>query len=674
MTQPEQRLVGTAQPDRVSSRSYRAAVTKPAEPPDPPTLSGRGRDWLLKGHPREMEGKYEREGHHHQHPWWQVMCLTGVDYFSTLGYQPGIAALAAGSLAPVATLILVLVTLFGALPMYKRVAAASPHGDGSISMLENLLSWWQGKLLVLCLLGFVATGFIITITLSAADATAHVTENPYTEFLHGYEVPITLVLIGLLGAVFLKGFAEAVSIAVALVAAYIALNIVIIAISLIDIIRDPGLISNWRSLMVADHGNPALIVASALLLFPKLALGLSGFETGVVVMPLVKGDPSDTPERLTGRIRNTQRLLTSAALIMSVLLLTSSVATTLLIPPAEFEEGGEANGRALAFIAHERLGDLFGTVYDVSTILILWFAGASAMAGLLNVVPRYLPKYGMAPDWARASRPLTLIFTGICFVVTILFRADVNAQAGAYATGVLAIITSATVAVTLAARRKRQRGAFLGFGLVAAVFIYTTTITIVEQPQGLQIAGIFIFGIIATSLVSRVWRSTELRVDEVRFDATAERLLEEASRNGIIRVIANHPDDRSSREYLAKEREERAASHIPAGDPVLFLEISVTDASDFAPMLQVRGEEVGGHRVLRADSSSIPNAIAAILLDMRNRTGKQPHVYFGWTEGNPLKYLARFVLFGEGDIAPLTHEVLRKAEPNARLRPAIHVG
>ncbi len=674
MTQPEQQLAESAPPEQSPAQNYRAVASTPSVSPAPAASSSRSRDWLLKGYPREMEGKYEREGQHHQHSWWQVMCLTGVDYFSTLGYQPGIAALAAGTLAPVATLILVLITLFGALPMYKRVAAASPHGDGSISMLENLLTWWQGKLLVLCLLGFVATGFIITITLSAADATAHVIENPYTGFFHGYEIPVTLVLISLLGAVFLKGFSEAVGIAVALVAVYIGLNIVIIAVSLLDIVHDPGLISNWRSVVSTDHGNPVLIVGAALLLFPKLALGLSGFETGVVVMPLVKGDPGDTPERLTGRIRNTQRLLTAAAVIMSVLLLTSSVATTLLIPHEEFEEGGEANGRALAFLAHERLGDLFGTVYDVSTILILWFAGASAMAGLLNIVPRYLPRYGMAPDWARASRPLVLIFTAICFVVTILFRADVNAQAGAYATGVLAVITSATIAVTLAARRKRQRWAFLGFGLVAAIFIYTTAITIVKQPQGLQIAAIFIGAIVVTSLVSRVWRSTELRVSRVHFDATAERLLEEASRNGIIRVIANHPDDRSSREYLAKEREERAASHIPAGDPILFLEVSVTDASEFAPTLYVRGEEIEGHRVLRTDSSSISNAIAAILLDMRDRTGKQPHVYFGWIEGNPLKYLARFVLFGEGDIAPLTHEVLRKAEPDARRRPAIHVG
>jgi hypothetical protein len=622
-----------------------------------------------------MEGPYEQPQTHHKHPWWQVMCLTGVDYFSTLGYQPGIAALAAGLLSPIATLILVLLTLLGALPVYRRVARESPRGEGSIAMLERLLPWWQGKLFVLALLGFVATDFIVTITLSAADATAHVLENPFLpSALEGHQVAITLFLIASLGGVFLKGFKEAIGIAVALVIAYLSLNAIVVVVSLQHVAANPALLGTWREALFVQHGSPVMMVAVALLVFPRLALGLSGFETGVAVMPLVKGDATDTVRNPDGRIRNTQKLLTSAALIMSVFLMTTSFVTTLLIPHEEFEEGGQASGRALAFLAHEFLGDAFGTAYDISTILILWFAGASAMAGLLNIVPRYLPRYGMAPDWTHATRPLVLVFTAVAFLLTVLFRADVEAQAGAYATGVLVLITSAAVAVTLEARRAEQRLLTWAFGLIALVFVYTTVTNIIERPDGLKIALFFILAIIVVSLISRAARSIELRTTAVDFDETAEQWIDRFGRRGNLRFIANHPDERNSREYLLKERSEREASHIPQRDPVIFLEVTVRDPSEFASQVRVTGEEIGGFRVLRAEGTAIPNTIAAVLLAIRDRTGRQPHAYFGWAEGNPLKYLARFIFFGEGDIAPTTREILRKAEPDPTKRPVVHVG
>ncbi|WP_394941760.1 amino acid permease [Psychromicrobium sp. YIM B11713] len=648
----------------------------PAEPESNRRDAGQKfKDWLLEGMP-SPSGKPQRSHESAEKPqsWWRVMCLTGLDYFSTLGYQPAIAALAAGVLAPLATVVLVLVTLGGALPVYRRVASESPRGEGSIAMLEKLLPRWWGKIFVLALLGFAATDFIITITLSAADASAHVIENPFApDFFHGQNVIITLILIALLGAVFLRGFEEAIGVAVVLVFLYLALNAVVVGFAVVEAAQSPLQIGDWWTALTTQHGNPVMIIAVALLVFPKLALGLSGFETGVAVMPQIKGKPGDSEAKPAGRIKGAHKLLTTAALIMSTFLITSSLATTILIPAQEFQPGGKADGRALAYLAHSLLGDGFGTVYDLSTIAILWFAGASAMAGLLNLVPRYLPRFGMAPAWTRALRPLVLVFIVIAFAITVIFDADVNAQGGAYATGVLVLITSASVAVTLSARRRKQRGRTIAFGVISVVFLYTTVTNSIERPDGLRIAVLFILGILIVSLLSRMRRSFELRATHIRLDAGALEMLA-ANEDGPIRIIAHEPKKQSAAEYRHKIDHAIEISHLPDASQVIFIEVTIDDSSDFEQALEVHGVRRHQFNVLQVHSSNVPNTIAAILLHIRDVTGLMPHIYFRWTEGNPITNMLKFLFVGEGEIAPVTREVLREAEPEVSRRPWVHVG
>ncbi|MGW3288278.1 APC family permease [Streptomyces sp. NPDC001002] len=638
------------------------------------------REWMLEGlsdmgKAGRARPAAEAQPAHKGQRWYRVMCLTGVDYFSTLGYQPGIAALAAGLLSPVATIVLVVVTLAGALPVYRRVAEESPHGEGSIAMLERLLSFWKGKLFVLTLLGFAATDFLITITLSAADASTHLVENPHlTDALHDHRMLITLVLVALLGAVFLKGFLEAIGVAVALVVIYLGLNVVVVIVGIWHVATAGHVVTDWSSALTAEHGNVFAMIGVSLVVFPKLALGLSGFETGVAVMPHVQGDPEDTEENPKGRIRDTKKLLTAAALIMSVFLIATSFITTVLIPEKEFEAGGQANGRALAFLAHEYLGNAFGTVYDVSTIAILWFAGASAMAGLLNLMPRYLPRYGMAPHWARAVRPMVIVFTLVAFLVTWIFDASVDAQGGAYATGVLVLMSSAAIAVTIAARRAGQRNWTIAFAAVSAVMLYVTVVNVIERPDGVKIGACFIAGIILVSLLSRLARAFELRVTHVELDVMAERFIRDmASRK--IRFIANEPDQRDKAEYRDKIEQIRNDNDMPEQEDFVFVEVTVTDPSEFESGLTVRGEVLHNrYRVLTLESSSVSNALAALLLHVRDETGCTPHIYFEWTEGSPFANFLRFFLFGQGEVAPVTREVLREAEPNRDRRPRVHTG
>jgi hypothetical protein len=500
-------------------------------------------------------------------------------------------------------------------------------------------------------------------TLSAADAAAHFVQNPFTPESLKSQVGITLAILTILGVIFLKGFQEAINVAVWLVGVYLALNAVVTCAAFWEVVRHPHVFVNWKDAMVLQHGDPLVMLGISLILFPKLALGLSGFETGVAVMPLIKGKDQ------TERTQNTKKLLFTAALIMSVFLIATSVVTTLLIEPDKFREGGEANGRALAYLGHKYLGNGFGSVYDISTILILGFAGASAMAGLLNLIPRYLPRFGMAPEWMGASRPLVLVFVAVSFTVTLLFHANVDAQGGAYATGVLVLITSAALAVTAYSWGSRMR---MPFSLIALVFVYTTVLNIYERPEGIKIATFFIATMVTTSLISRAMRSTELRIKSVTLDDKANELLANHD-GGTIRLIARRPRLDSEEELDRVDSHVRRSHNLPEGEPVFFAEVERGDASEFTDHLVVTGEMVGNHAVFRARSPVVANALAALLMHLEKVTGQIPHAYFQWTEGSPVWNVFRFVFLGEGDTAPVTHEVLRRAIADPKRRPVIHV-
>ncbi len=628
--------------------------------------------WLLHG------GTPEEAAHAHAdaRPWYQVLWLTGVDYFSTLGYQPGIALLAAGALSPLATIVLVLVTLFGALPIYREVAKRSYGGQGSIAMLEGLLTGWRSKLFVLVLLGFAATDFVITMTLSAADAAEHLVENPLLKhLLHHGQLWVTLVLLALLAAVFLRGFKEAIGLALAVGVPYILLNVVVVVRGLIEIANHPEALGHWQRALQLRGDWPTLALAAAVV-FPRLALGLSGFETGVSVMPVVKGDPGDASAlKPEGRIRGTQHLLTAAAVLMSVMLIGTSFITTLLVPESAYHEGGPASGRVLSYLTHHLMGSTVGTIYDVSTIMILWFAGASAMAGLLNLVPRYLPRLGMAPRWVAYARPLVLVLFAIDVVVTLIFKADVEAQGGAYATGVLVLMLSASVAVTLALWRERRGPGsrrvplpVLYFGGVALVFTYTLVQNVLKRPDGLIIACFFIGGIVLLSAYSRYHRATELRVESVTLcDEETEALWHELGCKSVNLVpVKEHTPE----ELLLKGEEIRR--HYKVEGPLAFMHVGLkNDRSGFSGLLEVTACRLDGgdFKVEVGGAVAVSNTIAYVseLIDPKS-------IFLGLTRRNSVEQAFHYLLWGEGETGILVYEILLRhwrRTPEDDVRPYI---
>jgi hypothetical protein len=642
------------------------------------------------------------------------MCLTGVDYFSTLAYQPSIAFENAGLLAPFATVVLVLVTLGGALPLYLYVAGRSFHGQGSIGMLANLVSGWPGKILILTLLGFAATDFVLTKTLSAADAAEHLISNPVWPLDHAdhdaetlQRLYVTMGLLVLLGAVFMRGFREVIGLAVIIVGIYMLLNAVVIGAGIVHLIGHADKFTLWLDRIrdgqwYLEHrpveGAGLLSVAAiSLLLFPRLALGLSGFETGVSVMPLVKGSPTDDAANPAGRIRNARKLLLTAAVVMSLYLLGSSLVVSTLIDPTHlvsYDANGQplaeagkkppAADRALAYLSHgegaEKIapfcGKTFGTIYDMATVVILWFAGASAMAGLLNLVPQYLPRYGMAPEWARAIRPLVLLFTVINLGVTWVFDASVKAQGDAYATGVLALMTSAGVATVIDRWRSRRAAFWLrripwAYGLITVVFLYTLLDVVIGKPAGIKIAACFIATILVTSMVSRIARARELRFQGFNIPDTRSRLLWDTIKHLGITVLVPHRPGRRSLE--SKEKTIRKEHRIPPEMMVVFIEVELADPSEFAPTPELTVIQEEGRYVVRMrHAASIAHTIAAVALEI-SKSGEPPTIHFGWTGQSPVSGTLGFLLFGEGNVPWEVRELITKAEPDEAKRPKVMI-
>ncbi len=614
-------------------------------------------NWLARFFSHTNLARISREPEH-TYPWYIVLWLTGVDYFSTLGYQPGIALLAAGALAVPATGVLIVVTLLGAVPIYAAVAKRSYAGQGSIALLENLFSGWTSKIIVLVLLGFAATDFVITMTLSAADAARHAIANPYLHpFAGSSQMRVTLFLLLLLAVVFLAGFREAIRIAYVIAVPYLFLNLIVLLWCGGEILLHLSLLSNWHAAM-AMHGDLTGVFIASALIFPKLALGLSGFETGVSVMPFVSGvEKGSVDNTIPGRIHNTRKLLLSAAAIMSVMLLLSSLVAAALIPESAYRIGGAADGRAIAYLAHLYLGNVFGTIYDVSTILILWFAGASAMAGLLNLIPRYLPRYGMAPDWAAYQRPLVVVLLTIDVIVTLAFRASVTAQGGAYATGVLVLMLSAAVAVTVSlwheASWKESRLYLLCFYffLVALVFFYTTVANIIERPDGAIIASIFIFLLLSASALSRIMRSTEMRVSEAKFIDSDSATLWSSIEGKKVNLIPHHTSTLEHRTMLTTKVRE----HYNVKGPLAFLHVNLMDnRSDFLAPLRLKLFREDDHYVIEAYGAvAVANSVA-YLSELLNPLS----IVMGLTRRTLMKQSFEYIFFGEGETGLLVYSIL----------------
>lgn len=690
----------------------------------------------------------------HGYYWLWVTCLLGVDYFSTLAYHPSMTYQLAGRLGPVATVVVILVTLLGALPVYWYVASKSPRGEGSIAMLERLVHGWRGKSLILVLLGFAATDFIMVKSMSLADAAVHVLGNEYAPWQNALEFLterskdfcprlvgsavtaffnkqlIVTLLLGVIGFVFWfllrRGFNRNVLVlAVPLIAVYLLLNAAIIGYGLWYLANHSEVLTGWFDRIVRGDWGPqvrhetllspgaglladwGLIVLFSLLLFPRLSLGLSGFELSLILMPHIEGSPLDHPDHPRHRIRNTRKVLAAAALLMSVFLLGSVLVTNLLIPEQEFALGarsgsenvppalrtteGKASNRALAYLAHggrlstgadslgPLFGEVFGTVYDITTILILALAGTSVMTALGVLLPQFLLRFGMT-TLGRARRwGLVFMLLGLMnLAVTLYFRASVADQRGAYATAVLVLFTAASSVTALDRGRQRERAGnrmpwlLNYFTWVAVLFLASTVAVIARGPSGLLIGGAFIVVLLITSVLSRALRVNELRTLGFKFKDEHSKFLWDSLRLADFPVLVPHRPGRNPRDL--KEKQIREHHELNPDAEIVFLEMEIGDASDFTqdPLIEVFQE--GTRFVIRASRCvSVAHAIAAVALEMSHHS-RPPGLHFGWPDMDLMIASWSYLAFGEGNVPWRVRELIQLAEPDPAKRPRVIIG
>jgi hypothetical protein len=659
-------------------------------------------------------------------PWWLVLALVGLDYFSTLAYLPSIAVQAAEAVgyprqvAPLAALGVVLVTLFGAVPIYAYVVGRSPEGEGATGLLDRVVHGWLGKVLVLVLLGFVATDLVITRTLSLSDASVHITHNPIwrrevawsaanRETMRSWlpaalqggffdfwnEQLVLTVILSVAGFGFwtllLGGFTRwFLRLAAAVVTVFVVLNLVLLGGALVHVLDHPGLWERWLGEVRPPDaaGGVWVLVAATLFTFPQMALGLSGFELSLAVAPLVAGRGTEAdPNR--GRVRNTRKLMLATALVMSVLLLASVLATTLLVDDRELGPNGAATHRALAYLAHggtlrseagatlPLCGEVFGSLYDLSTVLILCLAGASVTLGLRDLVPHILTRFGMQMRWAARIGLILHLFNCVILLVTLVFHADVGRQQWAYASSVLAILTGAACAALLDLRR-RWRGSHLRPlilawpALVAAFFLGMAGLTVYLNRSGLAIALLFVAVVVVTGFLSRYLRSLELRFEGFTFADEASRRRWEEVRNLEFQVLVPHrPGHLSLEEQEARVRKQH---RLAAEVPIIFLEVTLGDPSDFlnAPLLEVC-RDCGREVVRISRCASVAHVLAAVLLEFTH-IGRPPEIYFDWSDESPLAANLHFLFLGQGNVPWMVHALIRRAQRDPLKRPRVVIG